>query len=313
MPSYPTAPKLRAALAEHRSKHNLTNPKFAKILGVTPTFLSKYINDNLDHNPKNFDLEAWDVLKAIDKRLELADELFDTSVTNEIHGRFNFIRKTSDIGLIHGRAGIGKTSSNLLYMERNPSTPYICLNARIRSARELEKAVFNSIENRDWNGTGSMSRLDYLVDRFAGSQRLIILDNIQRLNSDGLSWLFDFHDAAENGIACTGNTEILDKIISSDQHSSRFGICKEIQPPHDAEISDVATRVAAQFSDLETAEQISDLVAFIAKKDGHLRSVRKEVILMQALRDLKPALAKDPRLALRTAHKELVRNYDLPM
>ena len=312
MPQYPTDPKLRAALSEHRSKHNLTNPKFAKMLNVTPTFLSKYINDNLDHNPKNFDLEAWDILMAIEKRLILADELFDTSVTREIHGRFNFIRKTSDIGVIHGNAGIGKTSSNLLYVERNPSTPYICLNARIRSARELEKAMFNSIESRDWNGTSSMSRLDYLVDRFAGSQRLIILDNIQRLNSDGLSWLFDFHDAAEIGIACTGNPEIIDKIISCDQHSSRFGISKEIQPPNAAEISDLATRVAAQFSDLETAQEISDLVAFIAKKDGHLRAVRKEVILMQALRELDPKLASNPRLALRSAHKELVRNYDLP-
>lgn len=312
MPKYPTDSKLRAALAEHRTKHNLTNPKLAKILGVGNTFLSKYINDNLDHNPKNFDLEAWDILKALEKRMELADEIFDTSVTREIHGRFNFIRKTSDIGLIHGAAGIGKSSSNLLYLERNPSTVYVVLNARIRSARELEKAIFNSVENRDWKGTGSMSRFDYLIDRFTGTQRLIMLDNIQRLNSDGLSWLFDFHDEADNAIVCTGNTEILDKITSNKQHSSRFGICKEIDPPQDAEIADVAMRVAAQFSDLKTAQEIADLCAVIAKKDGHLRAVRKEVILMEALRKLDPELANDPRLALRKAHKELVRNYDLP-
>ena len=64
---------------------------------------------------------------------------------------------------------------------------------------------------------------------------------------------------------------------------------------------------------MKTGEAVSDLVSIVAKEDGHLRSVRKQVILMQALRRLQPAqFADDPRKAFRAAHKELVRNYTLP-
>lgn len=310
MPAYTTDPKLRTALSEHRSKHNLTNTKFANILSVSATFLSKYINDKLDRDPKNFELEAWDVLKAIELRLELADELFDTSVTKAIHGRINLIREIADIGLVHGRAGIGKTSAALLYVERNPSAIYACLNSRTRNGRGIEGLIFNNIENRDWKGNSS--RRSYLIDRLSGSQRPILLDNIQRLDADGREWLFDFHDDTDCPIIGLGNPEILDKIKNNDQHSSRFGICKEISPPNNSEISEVAKRVAAQFSDIATAEEVADLCAIIAKKDGHLRAVRKEIVLTQAIRKLQPKLADNPRLALRTAHKELVRNYDLP-
>lgn len=306
----PTDPKLREALILQRTKHQLTVKKLARLIGCTDTLLSKYTTDKLDRDPKDFEQRAWETLKAIEIRLELADELFDTTVTRGIHGRINFIRRSSDIGLLHGKAGIGKTSAALLYLERNPSSLYVPLNARTRNSRGIEGGVFNAIEHRAWKGNSS--RLDFLTQRLAGSQRIIMIDNAQRMDADGRAWLFDFHDATGCPIVMLGNPEVLDKIKSNDQHASRIGICPPAFTLHDNEIAQVAARVAAQFSDLETSEELADLVAIIAQHDGHLRAVRKELVLTQVLRELQPKLADNPRAALRAAHKELVRDYDLP-
>ena len=306
---YPTDPKLREALIDHRTTHELTNKKFATILGVTETFISKYLNDKLDRNPKNFDAEAWDALKSIKRRLEMARELFPTNVTREMHGRFNYIRATGNIGLFHGPAGTGKTSSTLLYIESNPSCPYINLNARTRTGRDVEAATFSSVESREWKA--NTSRWDWLVNHFKGSHRTIFYDNAQRLTGNGHDWIFDFHDATGCPIVEIGNPETLDKIKAVDQRSSRMGPSYAVGLT-DSEVAKHAHRVAIQFSNEETADEIADLVAIIGKNEGHLRSVRQEVVLMNEFMKMQSSLKDDPRKALRMAHNELVRNYSLP-
>eukprot|EP00112_Aurelia_sp_Birch-Aquarium-sp1_P003876 Seg14379.1 transcript_id=Seg14379.1/GoldUCD/mRNA.D3Y31 product="Mu-like prophage FluMu DNA transposition protein B" protein_id=Seg14379.1/GoldUCD/D3Y31 len=279
------------------------------MLGCGDTFLSKYINDKLDHPPNNFEATAWDLLKAIEHRLELYEEIFETSVTRQIHGRINLSRRAGNIAVIHGAAGIGKSSASILYAEKNPSTVYRELNARTRDGRAVESVLFNAIEHRDWKGNSS--RFEFLVQRFKGSQRTIILDNAHRLNSDGIAWVFDFHSRTGCPFILVANPEIADRILSNDQNFSRVGTAKGFALD-DKTIAKVATRVATQFSDEETAKEISDLVTIIAKHSGHLRAVKKTVMLMEALRDLQPDLKDKPRQALRVAHKELLTDFDLP-
>ena len=309
---YPTDQKTREALIAYRTEFDLTNKKLGALLGQTETFICKYLNDNLDRNPKNFAEESADILKALRKRRELADEIFDTNVTKEMHGRINFIRETCDLGLLYGPAGIGKTSGSLLYVERNPSCIYVPLNASTRTAAQVEGAVFRSIENSQ--AKGNEPRRGFMINRLAGSQRVIIMDNAQRLNSDGLNWVFDFYDETDCPIVLIGNPEVLAKIKKVDQRSSRIGICPlSGLSLATKNIADVAERVAIQFSDIKTAKAIADLCAIVAQKDGHLRSVRKQVVLTQALRRLQPKqFADDPRKAFRAAHNELVRDYTLP-
>lgn len=307
---YKTDPKLREALKEYRTKHELTNSRFAKILGVSETFFIKYINDKMDRPLKNFEPDAWDAIKTLNRRIEMERELFTTSVTKNVHGRINFIRKTGDIGIVHSKAGMGKTSAFLLYIEQNPSAVYASLNARTRMAKQVEGCIFNAIEHREWKGCSS--RFDFLVNHLKGSLRPLLIDNGQRLLGDGLDWIFDFHDATGCPVIIGGNPDIVDKVQNSDQRSSRLGIISEVKLT-ESEIARCSKRVATQFSDEKTADEIEDLVAIIAKHDGYLRSVRKEVMLMQAIRKHNPSVRDDPRRALRMAHKELVRNYDLPV
>jgi len=310
MPKYPTDQKLREALAEHRTAHGLTNARLAKLFDVGATFISKYIGDKLDQNPADFDARAWDILKALDQHIELSRELFETSVTRAIRGRIEFIRSTSDFGVIVSNPGIGKTSAALHYQQTHPSAIYACLNDRSRDGRKVEAEIFRAIENRQWKANSS--RREFLVNRLTGSKRVILIDNGQRLSISGLAWLLDFRDETECPIVCFANEGLLDKAKSDPALHSRIGICPPSLSLRDDEICKVANRIVAQFSDQKSADEVDDLAAYVARQDGHLRAVRKQTILAKTLRELHPAETKNFRTAFRMAHRDLLRSYELP-
>jgi len=128
------------------------------------------------------------------------------------------------------------------------------------------------------------------------------------LEASGRQFLFNLNRDTGCAVVLVGNPEILDKIRRNDQHFSRVGVKGE-PALTDKELPEVSLKVASQFSTPEFAEQISDLVAFIASRPGRLRSVRKAVILAY---ELAQKNGTEPRKALREAHRNLVRDYALP-
>lgn len=309
---FPTDPSLRAELSEFRAEQKLTYRQLAKMLsieGATETFLGKYINDNLDRTVEGFEAVCRDLLKSIRDRIAFGSEIFETSVTRKMGNVLNLIRKTGDIALLTSPAGHGKTSAIKNFAAKNPSAILVTLNATTRAAKKVEGCVFKAFDNRDWKGR--TPRFDYMAARFKDSSRLLIIDNAQRLDTSGRQWLFDFQDETGAPIALIGNPEAIDLIRANDQQFSRIGISRNYEL-ESGEIPAAAHRVAAQFSDPDTAEKIGDLVAHIATHEGRLRAVRKTVILAQELRASSPSLSKDPRAAIRAAHTYLVRDYELP-
>ena len=309
---YPTDPTAIAEIISLRTELKTTHAGLCKLLsidGVTPEFLSRYINDNLDRQVPNFEGRLRDTIKSIRQRIAFGSEIFETSVTRRVRHALDLVRKTGDIALITSPAGNGKTSGINAYLHDNASAVSITLNATTRVANKIEGLVFRTIDHASWKCQSS--RFDYLVDRFRDSSRLLLVDNAQRMDGSGRQWLFDFQDAAGCPIAMFGNPETLGSIRANDQQLSRIGMhCNyELMP---AELPAAARRVTAQYSDPETADLIEDLCSFIAGHEGRLRAVRKGVILMQELRNASADLRNNPRKALRAAHARLVRDYELP-
>jgi DNA transposition AAA+ family ATPase len=309
---YPTDATMIAELNEFIREQKLTYKTLCKMLlieGVNETYISKYIGDKLDRQVENFEGRARDMLKGLRQRIAFGTEIFESSVTRRIANAFDLIRRTGQIGLVTGRAGHGKSSGKRRYLLDNPSALEITLTAGGGSAARIQSMIFAKIDTQSWDGCSS--RFQYLVERFQGASRLLIIDNFQRLDSSGRNWVFDFHDAANCPIGGIGNPEALKPIMANDQHASRMGIVTKYEL-ETAELSVLAHQVARQFSDETTADTIQDLCAIIAAEDGALRSVELTVVLMQELRKASASLCENPRAALRSAHSRLNRNYLLP-
>ena len=309
---YPTDPTLIAALVSLRDDHGLSHKELVAKLGipgVTETYISKYLNDNLDREVPEFERTAFDIVRSIRERVLFGTSIYPTSVVRKMGNVLNLIRKTGDFAILTSPAGNGKTSAVRQFAAENPSSICINLNATTREASKVEGLVFRSTDHRQWKGQSP--RFDFLVNRFKGTGRLLIVDNAQRLTMSGRQWIFDFADEADCPVALVGNPEMIDAIRSNDQQFSRIGLHGQYEL-EDAELPAAATHVTHQFSDPETAEVVSDLTAFIARREGRLRAVRKTIILAQQLRSESAKLLHNPRAAIRAAHSRLIRDYTLP-
>lgn len=302
-----TAPvPTRAALELYRTRHGLSNSAVARQLGVHAGTISRYLAGKYPGDVPKLEASIEDLLKSAEERRDHQARLFETSVTRTVRNYINTVRRTNDIGLIHGPAGVGKSAAIQLYCAEYPTSISVTLNATTRTGQRLEASLFEAIETRGWKG--NVSRWSFLVRRLRNSSRVICLDNAQRLDGDGRQWLFDFADETNCPIILVANPEILDRIRGNDQQFSRIGMAQAVSL-RDDEIPGLARAVAEQFT--ADAEPIADLAAVVASHRGHLRAVRKQVLLMETLREAGGRLA-DPRTAFRAAHTKLIRDHALP-
>ena len=304
---YPTDRQLAEDLLTFRQQQGITNSDLGRRLGESSTFISKYLNDNLDRDPKDFAARAQNILTALKARLEDATNLFETSVTKNIAGRIDMARRTQDVMLLVGPAGEGKTCGARIFTAANPGTIYVELASYQRTGNKVAAAIFSKLERRhDWKGNSS--RAEFITEQLRASHRVIVIDEAHLLDATGRQFLFNLNRDTGCAVVMIGNPEILDKIRRNDQHFSRVGVKGEPRLT-DKELPAVTHKVAEQFSNPDFAEEISDLVAFIGSKPGRLRSVRKAVILAFELHQKN---GTEPRKSLREAHRNLVRDYALP-
>lgn len=298
----PFRESFRVALGEYKEEYGLNNSDLSRELGVGSTQISKYLNEAPEGDVVELERRIGDVIMVAPLRRATADELYETSVTKAVAARCEVIRKTNDVGLIHGPAGIGKSSGIDLYAAANATCIFVRLSKWSGYAGGVEMALYDEIETRD--KPHRIKRAPWMVERFKGSNRLIIVDNAQRLTKGGLEWLFDFHDAMKCPIAMVGNPEVLTKIKRNDQQFSRIGNARKVvlKKPTEA-ASNMLANVCP-----EDAEALRPLAAKIAAHKGHLRALRKHLLLMPELID---AANGDPVMAFKMAHTQLVNDCDL--
>jgi DNA transposition AAA+ family ATPase len=309
---------LRARLETYRDENSLSREQLGRQLGFSGTVVSKYLNGKPEGDVVKFEALASDVLKAADQRKSRKVILVDTSVSKEVASALETIRKTNDIGLVTGNAGIGKSSGVEKYRFSNPTAIIITCSKWCCNFSDIFRAFWASIETSGW--TGKTKKIDYILDRFVDSNRLIIFDNGHRLKPGGLEFVFDFYDATNCPIALVGNPEVVEKLQKNDQQFSRIGFHKHIdrvatktKSVDGAEVNLPATiiqQVNPAFADCE------DLAEKVMSQRGHVRSLRKQISLADELAGsdaFKKHCAPDEinRKAFKAAHKHLIRNYDL--
>lgn len=302
---------IRAALAQYRDEHNLSLAELARECDSNPTAVHKYLAGKPEGDLEALESNVADVLKTAPGRRRVAAKLFSTDVTRAINSACETIRKTNDVGLITGPAGIGKTAGKDLYLISNPNTLAITLTRWHRDAGSIEcllEAEFDS-QRRVRNDDGKLvkrrtRRIDFLLEKLKGSNRLIVVDNFHRITRGGLQWFFDFADATGCPMAGIANPEVLDAIKANDQQFSRIGLHRELTL-NKSEVA--AVNMLERYCPKE-ARKLESLAIQVAGERGHLRALKKHLLLMP---EFIGAAKGDVRAAFRMAHTQLVNDYQL--
>jgi DNA transposition AAA+ family ATPase len=296
---------LRQRLKEYAIEEDLTNAELGLELGVHSTAVSKYLNGRPDGNVVRLEAVAADVLHNAARRRAIKIELFETNVSLEVNAACETIRKTNDMAVVHGPAGIGKTSGCELFVRFNPAALFITIKAWQRNANGIEALVWEQLATADWNG--NERRCTYMERKLKNSNRLLIVDNAHRLKAAGLEYLFDFHDATGIPVALVGNPEVLELIKRNDQMFSRIGLCIAISKPDHSKYK-IVQQIVEQIAP-EANGYLNDAGAVVVEQHGHLRALKKQVSLAKELKEHNPKLSWE--VAFKQAHTQLIRDYPL--
>lgn len=293
-----------------------SNADAGRELGYSTSMVSKYLNDKLDGDTSAFESTVEDVLKTAAERRGEEQTLFPTHVTQLVRMTLERIRRTNDFGLVCGPAGVGKTSSLVLYQRDNPSSIVLTGTRWKRDAGGMQNLLFAAVETHGYDGFSP--RMDYVSKKLRDSNRLVIVDNAHRLTIGALELLFDLHDEAGFGLALVGNEEVLDTIRQSDQLYSRIGTKQPVfvaAQDKKSEIKGAATfdqtvrrlvEIHAPGSNGST-DDLVDLGLVVAGQKGHFRALKKRLRLA---RDLSDAGMKWVP-AFKAAHQQLIHDYEL--
>jgi len=301
-PEYkPIRPDLLDQVRAFKSNHKLSDEKFAKLVGISGSQINRALNGKFEGTPETFESKIEDFFKAEPSRRAAREELFENEFSRAMKGFLDTVRRTEDIGIAYSDAGKGKTSGVRLYVADSPTSISIELSKWNAGSDGLARLIFNQIDARRWRG--NTARGDFLVERFTGSRRLLIIDNAHRMTSGARQWIFDFHDATGCPLALIGNPEILDAIRENDQQFSRVGLRREIKGAAPAE--DVRKLIAIHWP--EADGHLGHHATTVIKNQGHLRALKKQLLLA---RDIAPKFAT-PAEAFEAAHTQLIRDYSL--
>lgn len=298
----PMPPELLSRLGAFKRENSLSDERLGRLLGCAGSQVNRALNDKFVGDIDSFVVRAEDLLKSDPARRRIREQYRWNGFTRNLRDNLDLIRRTGDIGLLYSPAGKGKTCGIALYLSENPLAAHLSLSKWSGDAAGITRALFRHVESRGWVRNAG-SKGDFLTDRFRDSNRLIIVDNAHRLTRGARQWVFDFHDETACPIALVGNPEILDEIRKNDQQFSRVGFRKEIKG---AGASDDADMMVEMFWP-EARGKLGRLPAQVIRERGHLRALKKELLLA---RELLPK-CESPIEAFRAAHTQLVRDYAL--
>ena len=123
-----------------------------------------------------------------------------------------YAHKYNDIALVAGDAGAGKTTALEHYRDSNAGVTMVTVNTCTTSATSVLKLIADKI-GRATDGRRS-AVMQELISQLSGSNRLIIIDEADRLSLQALQAIRDLNDQAHVGIILSGNDKIYKQMLT---------------------------------------------------------------------------------------------------
>ena len=267
---------IRDALAAYQEENGFTLRQVGARIGKSEAYVSRYLNGKPEGDVEAFERAVADMLRNDKRKRSWGDVYFGTAVVDTCHTVFDIIREASDIGLVHGAAGIGKTTACKRYAAENSTVIFFTCTEGNGRIGGIVSGIATGIDMRKWN-PGAVKKSQFIMDKLNGSGRLVIIDNAQRVTLGGLRFLFDLHDCTGVSIALVGNPEVLGKLSGNDQMTSRIGLKQDVGIAADARWLDKAADNMTAAMWPEAAADIRQLAREGARKQGHLRTLNKQL------------------------------------
>ncbi|MGD0591063.1 MAG: AAA family ATPase [Bacteroidota bacterium] len=166
---------------------------------------SQYLSNTYKGDASNLD----ELLIQFYRKWVLRNTIIKTNVVEDIHGFIEIAWMRRRIGEITGKFGRGKTKGASSYVAKHPEYAVMVRLTGVSNANELIRLISEEIGVTDMRGSRS-DRLHSLIRNLQRKNRLIIIDEADRLKPDSLSLVQDIHgdDQANCGVILIGTDRL---------------------------------------------------------------------------------------------------------
>jgi DNA transposition AAA+ family ATPase len=225
----------RTALHDYIKTAKKSQAQIAKETGLSQTVISQFLNGTYTGDNAK-------AAKTIDQYLDMEKQRssiggaarFYAELPNTLNviSTANYAHKYCDITLISGESGAGKTTALKRYADNNAGVIFVTANASATRVTSVLSAIASELGvNTAYNGDALMKAI---VERLAGTKRLIIVDEADHLTLAALQAVRNLNDCAGVGIVLAGNDKIHRQMLTSskgyefDQIRKRIMVRKQI-------------------------------------------------------------------------------------
>lgn len=217
--------QLRDELSAIMRNQRVSQAALAREIGVSASALNQYLKGSYagDNDQLSGKLRLW-VEGQLARRtasMPSAPKWVSTPTGEAILGALAYAQIASDVAVIYGGAGLGKTSA----IRQHASTS---LNVWHVVMQPATSAVVTALEEicagMGLNETGGAAKLTRaIVKRLKGTFGLLVIDEAQHLSVAALDQIRSLHDAtdtgngAEVGLALVGNKEVYARLTGGNR------------------------------------------------------------------------------------------------
>jgi DNA transposition AAA+ family ATPase len=199
----------------------MSQSEIAKLSGVAASTLGRWLADKYDGDNASVERKVQAAMLALDDRkaqaaaLPSAPEYIATPTSQRVVDALRYAHVASDVVVIYGGAGVGKSESIRHYAKSAP-------NVHVATATPASAGVVPSLEEvADAVGlpiTNGAARLHRsIVKKLQGSFGLLIIDEAQHLSVAALDQMRSIHDATNCGLALVGNDAVYATMTSGNR------------------------------------------------------------------------------------------------
>lgn len=199
---------MKEQLQRYMQEQGLTQGQIAKAIGKSITTVSQYLKGSYNGRTDEIDDAVARLLqrekdKVVERRFN--SEFVSTYAAERCLDTIGIAHAESDIAVITGAAGLGKTQALKRYVAFNPETIFI----EIEPSCSPKILLKNLCQQLGLNENGLNHELFTRITEKLGKNRLIIVDEAELLSTKSLEYLRRIHDLTQCGIVLAGMPRLI--------------------------------------------------------------------------------------------------------
>jgi DNA transposition AAA+ family ATPase len=286
-------------LIRGRLNQDFRQSHLSREIGVSEATLSQWINNKPPKMLTQLEARLRYWVNTIDERIDLTRELKPTAITKRMAAIIRSIVRTNDLGIITGRAGIGKTCGAKLFTLEFPMAVFLNADYGHNTAECLTDDLWALSRQKRRRDKEPRRHFDILVARFKDSHRPILVDNAHTLTKGGLKWCYAFHnltgttESTRCPMILISNPCVEEKILSladEDQFTTRTGQFRHLAVHKKEDAEELAALILEQYAPGLKVDLLAPATEICLHR-GFVRRLKKQLLL--ALQILEGGLQDD--------------------